>query len=134
MLPEMTVINTCDYNQTKAATLAIADHHGPVYLRFGRPVVANFTPADTPAENQQGFDEASTLNYVKNLKDKLLLIHGSIDDVVVMQNNYALLKKFIEAEKQIDFFVYPMHKHNVLGKDRLHLMTKVLNYVIDNNK
>ena len=44
MLPGMTVINTCDYNQTKAATIAIADHHGPVYLRFGRPVVANFTP------------------------------------------------------------------------------------------
>ncbi len=46
MLPGMTVINTCDYNQTKAATLAIADHHGPVYLRFGRPVVPNFMPAD----------------------------------------------------------------------------------------
>ncbi|WP_194850740.1 transketolase family protein [Nonlabens antarcticus] len=44
MLPGMTVINTCDYNQTKAATLAIAEHHGPVYLRFGRPKVANFTP------------------------------------------------------------------------------------------
>ncbi|MGI0106676.1 transketolase family protein [Salinimicrobium sp. WS361] len=46
MLPGMTVINTCDYNQTKAATLAIAEHQGPVYLRFGRPKVANFTPAD----------------------------------------------------------------------------------------
>ncbi|HSP40478.1 MAG TPA: transketolase family protein [Gillisia sp.] len=46
MLPGMTVINTCDFNQTKAATLAIADHHGPVYLRFGRPKVANFTPED----------------------------------------------------------------------------------------
>jgi transketolase len=44
MLPNMTVINTCDYNQTKAATLAIANHDGPVYLRFGRPVVPNFTP------------------------------------------------------------------------------------------
>ncbi|WP_179346398.1 transketolase family protein [Winogradskyella ursingii] len=44
MLPGMTVINTCDYNQTKAATLAIAEHDGPVYLRFGRPKVANFTP------------------------------------------------------------------------------------------
>ena len=44
MLPGMTVINTCDYNQTKAATLAIAKHEGPVYLRFGRPKVANFTP------------------------------------------------------------------------------------------
>ncbi|MEL6813119.1 MAG: transketolase C-terminal domain-containing protein [Bacteroidota bacterium] len=44
MLPGMTVINTCDFNQTKAATLAIAEHEGPVYLRFGRPKVANFTP------------------------------------------------------------------------------------------
>jgi transketolase len=46
MLPGMTVINPCDYNQTKAATLAIAEYHGPVYLRFGRPVVPIFTPAD----------------------------------------------------------------------------------------
>ena len=50
MLPGMTVINTCDYNQTKAATIAIADHHGPVYLRFGRPSVPNFTPADQTFE------------------------------------------------------------------------------------
>jgi transketolase len=46
MLPHMTVINPCDYNQTKAATIAIAKHHGPVYLRFGRPTVPVFTPAD----------------------------------------------------------------------------------------
>ena len=50
MLPGMTVINTCDYNQTKAATIAIAEHHGPVYLRFGRPKVANFTPEDQTFE------------------------------------------------------------------------------------
>ncbi len=50
MLPGMTVINTCDFNQTKAATIAIADHHGPVYLRFGRPKVANFTPVDQKFE------------------------------------------------------------------------------------
>jgi transketolase len=46
MLPHMTVINPCDYNQTKAATIAIAKHHGPVYLRFGRPTVPNFTAPD----------------------------------------------------------------------------------------
>ncbi len=46
MLPHMVVINPCDFNQTKAATLAIAEHNGPVYLRFGRPNVPNFTPAD----------------------------------------------------------------------------------------
>lgn len=89
---------------------------------------------DTPAENQKGFDEASTLNYVKDLKGKLLLIHGTSDDVVVMQHNLALVKKFVEAQKQVDFFPYPMHKHNVMGKDRVHLMEKVLNYIIDNNK
>ncbi len=89
---------------------------------------------DTPEENQKGFDESSTLNSVKNLKGKLLLIHGTVDDVVVMQQNFALVKKFIEAEKQVDFFPYPMHKHNVNGKDRVHLMRKVLDYVIDNNK
>lgn len=48
MLPGMVVINPCDYNQTKAATIAIAEHYGPVYLRFGRPKVPNFTP-----ENQK---------------------------------------------------------------------------------
>lgn len=50
MLPGMTVINTCDYNQTKAATLAIAEHEGPVYLRFGRPVVPVFTDPDQKFE------------------------------------------------------------------------------------
>lgn len=89
---------------------------------------------DTPAENQKGFDEANTLNYVKDLKGKLLLIHGTSDDVVVMQHNFSLVKKFVETGKQVDFFPYPMHKHNVGGKDRVHLMTKVLNYIIDNNK
>jgi transketolase len=48
MLPHMVVINPCDYNQTKAATVAIADYDGPVYLRFGRPKVANFTEIDAP--------------------------------------------------------------------------------------
>lgn len=49
-LPNMVVINTCDYNQTKAATFAAAEYVGPVYLRFGRPVVPNFTPADQKFE------------------------------------------------------------------------------------
>lgn len=50
MLPHMVVINPCDYNQTKAATIAIADYEGPVYLRFGRPTIPNFTPADQKFE------------------------------------------------------------------------------------
>ena len=54
MLPHMVVINPCDYNQTKAATIAIADYNGPVYLRFGRPKVANFTPTDAIFEIGKG--------------------------------------------------------------------------------
>lgn len=55
MLPGMTVINTCDYNQTYNATLAVARHRGPVYLRFGRPKVPNFTPKDMPFEIGKGW-------------------------------------------------------------------------------
>lgn len=54
MLPGMTVINPCDYNQTKAATLAVAEHQGPVYLRFGRPSVPIFTPANQKFEIGKG--------------------------------------------------------------------------------
>ena len=54
MLPGMTVINPCDFNQTKAATMAIADYQGPVYLRFGRPKVANFITDDIPFEIGKG--------------------------------------------------------------------------------
>lgn len=54
MLPGMTVINTCDFNQTKAATIAIAEHKGPVYLRFGRPKVPNFTPENQSFEIGKG--------------------------------------------------------------------------------
>ena len=89
---------------------------------------------DRPEQNKDGYEKASLLNHAQNLKGDLLLIHGTIDDVVVMQHNYALVKKFVELGIQMDFFPYPMHKHNVIGKDRAHLMEKVLNYVIENNR
>jgi dipeptidyl-peptidase-4 len=89
---------------------------------------------DRPEQNVAGYEKASLLTHAKNLKGDLLLIHGTVDDVVVMQHNYALVKKFVELGIQMDFFPYPMHKHNVTGKDRVHLMDKVLNYIIDNNQ
>ena len=89
---------------------------------------------DRPEQNPKGYDQASLLNYASNLQGKLLLIHGTVDDVVVLQHNYALVKKFVEAEKQMDFFPYPMHKHNVSGKDRVHLIEKILTYILENNK
>ena len=66
MLPGIVVINPCDFNQTKAATIAIADYEGPVYLRFGRPKVANFTPSDQTFEIGKGiqFQEGSDVTIV----------------------------------------------------------------------
>ncbi len=89
---------------------------------------------DRPDENEAGYEAASLLNKTENLEGKLLLIHGSIDDVVVMQHSHSLIKSFIDKGKQVDFFVYPMHEHNVRGKDRVHLMQKVLTYILENNK
>ncbi|RMG82243.1 MAG: S9 family peptidase [Bacteroidetes bacterium] len=88
---------------------------------------------DTPQSNPEGYEKARLHNYVENLKGKLLLIHGSIDDVVVPQHYLTLLQEFVKAEKQVDFFLYPMHPHNVRGKDRFHLMEKILNYIEENN-
>ena len=89
---------------------------------------------DKPEENPEGYKQASLMSHASKLKGDLLLIHGTADDVVVLQHNYALVKKFVELGIQMDYFPYPMHKHNVGGKDRVHLITKVLNYIIENNK
>ena len=89
---------------------------------------------DQPEENPRGYKQASLFTHAENLEGDLLLIHGTVDDVVVMQHNLALVQKFIELGIQMDFFPYPMHKHNVYGRDRVHLMTKILNYIIEHNQ
>jgi len=86
---------------------------------------------DRPEQNKEGYDETSLLDKVSNLEDALLMIHGTVDDVVVMQHNLAFVKACVDEGVQVDFFPYPNHKHNVRGKDRAHLMTKVLNYVME---
>lgn len=118
----------------KADTFKVGVAGGPVIDWKWYEVMYGERYMDTPSENPKGFEETTVYNYVKNLKGKLLLIHGTNDDVVVEQHNLSLVKKFVEAGKQVDYFPYPMHKHNVTGKDRVHLIQKVLNYVIDNNK
>ncbi|WP_203296679.1 transketolase family protein [Luteirhabdus pelagi] len=90
MLPGMTVINTCDYNQTKAATLAIAEHEGPVYLRFGRPKVANFTPED------QTFDIGKAVTLQEG-KDVTIVATGHLV-WEALQAAESLFEKGIEAE------------------------------------
>jgi dipeptidyl-peptidase-4 len=89
---------------------------------------------DTPAENPTGYENARLTKYVKNLKGNLMLIHGTVDDVVVEQHSLSLVKAFVENGILIDYFPYPMHPHNVRGKDRVHLMKKVLTYIEDSLK
>lgn len=89
---------------------------------------------DRPEQNEKGYEQSSLMTHAGNLEGELLLIHGTVDDVVVMQHNLALVQKFVELGKQMDFFPYPMHKHNVAGKDRVHLIQKILDFVIENNK
>jgi len=89
---------------------------------------------DTPAENPAGYENARLTKYVKNLKGNLMLVHGTSDDVVVEQHSLSLIKTFIENDVLIDYFPYPMHQHNVFGKDRVHLMKKVLTYIEDKLK
>lgn len=83
---------------------------------------------DTPQENPQGYATANLLDKVQNLKGKLLMIHGAQDDVVVWQHSVKFIKSAVDNGVQVDYFVYPGHPHNVIGKDRVHLMQKVTDY------
>ena len=85
-------------------------------------------------ENPEGYENTRVGKYLENLEGKLLVIHGSVDPVVVPQHSMTLLKEAVEKEVQIDFFTYPMHEHNVRGKDRVHLIQKMLDYIVEYNK
>ena len=87
---------------------------------------------DSPQENKEGYDKNNLLNYVDKLKGKLLMIHGAQDPVVVLQHSILYQKKAVDKGIQLDYYLYPGHEHNVLGKDRAHLMEKITNYFIDN--
>lgn len=89
---------------------------------------------DTPKSNPEGYKESNTMNYVQNLKGKLLLIHGTSDDVVVWQHSLAYTKAAVDKGVQTDYYVYPGHLHNVRGRDRVHLLTKVADYVITHTR
>jgi dipeptidyl-peptidase 4 len=86
---------------------------------------------DTPQENPEGYKENNLLNHVDNLKGKLMLIHGTADDVVLWQHSINYVKTCVDKGKQLDYFMYPGHLHNVMGKDRVHLMQKVTDYFND---
>jgi transketolase len=106
MLPNLTVINPCDYNQTYAATFAIADFKGPVYLRFGRPKVPNFMPIDVPFEIGKAI-------ILSPGKDVTIIATGHLV-WQALQAGKALLDKGIEAEIINIHTIKPLDVHAVL--------------------
>ncbi len=80
-----------------------------------------------PKDNAAGYDENSPINYVDKLKGKLLIVHGSADDNVHMQNSMEIINKLIAANKQFDMMIYPDRNHSIYA--RYHLYTKLTDYV-----
>jgi dipeptidyl-peptidase-4 len=86
---------------------------------------------DRPQQNPEGYEKAALPQYIGNLKGRLLLIHGTWDDVVVWQHSLMMIKESVDKDVQVDYFVYPGHHHNVIGPDRVHLMEKITLYFDD---
>lgn len=86
---------------------------------------------DRPQDNPEGYKNANLKLKAGNLKGHLLMIHGDIDPVVVWQHSLGFLKACVEANTYPDYFVYPGHEHNVIGKDRPHLHEKITRYFDD---
>ena len=83
---------------------------------------------ESPQDNPEGYKENNLLNRTKDLKGKLMMIHGAQDPVVVWQHSIDFLREAVSNGVQMDYFVYPGHEHNVRGKDRVHLMQKITDY------
>ncbi|MDB2675281.1 S9 family peptidase, partial [Flavobacteriales bacterium] len=87
----------------------------------------------TPQENPDGYDDNSPINHVDKLKGNYLLIHGSADDNVHVQNTYEMVTALVKANKQFDLFIYPDKNHGIYGGNtRLHLYKKMTNFIEDN--
>ena len=83
---------------------------------------------DTPEENPEGYELTSLENKTDKLEGKLMIIHCTTDPVVVWQHSLVFVENCIHNGKQLDYFVYPGHDHNVYGPDRAHLVTKITEY------
>lgn len=86
---------------------------------------------DTEQTNPEGFASTSLIPRAKDLKGKLLICQGAIDETVVWEHSLSFVESCIKNGVQVDYFPYPTHLHNVSGKDRVHLMTKVTDYFED---
>lgn len=87
---------------------------------------------DTPQTNPEGYEQTNLKNLAGNLKGHLLLIHDDHDDTCVPQHTLSFIKACVDARAYPDLFIYPGHKHNVMGRDRVHLHEKITRYFESN--
>ncbi|MBL7775695.1 MAG: DPP IV N-terminal domain-containing protein, partial [Saprospiraceae bacterium] len=87
---------------------------------------------DTPQDNPEGYENSSLFRYIDNLSGRLLMIHGSSDDVVLWQHSLRYIRDCVRKGKPIEYFVYPEHEHNVRGRDRVHLYEKLDRFFQEN--
>ena len=87
----------------------------------------------TPQENASGYDENSPINHVEKLKGHYLLVHGSADDNVHVQNTMEMISALVNANKQFDLFIYPDKNHGIYGGNtRYHLYKKMTDFILEN--
>ena len=86
---------------------------------------------DSPHVNAEGYEKVSLIRKAKDLKGKLLICQGAVDNTVVWEHSLSFIRECIKNNVQVDYFPYPCAQHNVRGKDRIHLMQKVTNYFDD---
>ncbi|MEG1717106.1 MAG: DPP IV N-terminal domain-containing protein [Bacteroidales bacterium] len=82
----------------------------------------------TPDDNPLGYKQSNLLNYVDQLQGKVMLIQGGLDNTVLPKHSISFVEKCINQGKQVDFFLYPQHEHNVVGSERAHLFRKLYEY------
>ncbi|MDE6878932.1 MAG: prolyl oligopeptidase family serine peptidase, partial [Odoribacter sp.] len=86
---------------------------------------------ETPQSNPEGYAKVSLMNKAKELKGKLLICQGAIDNTVLWEHSLSFIRECIKNQVQVDYFPYPCAEHNVFGRDRIHLMQKVTDYFED---
>jgi dipeptidyl aminopeptidase/acylaminoacyl peptidase len=109
-------------------TFKVATAGGPVIDWKYYEVMYGERYMGTPENNAEGYQNNSLQNQVDKLQGRLLIIHGAVDPTVVWQNSLQFLTEAVKAGKQVDYFVYPVHEHNVRGIERVHLWKKIEDY------
>ena len=109
-------------------TFKVAVAGGPVIDWKWYEIMYGERYMDTPETNPEGFARTSLINQAKNLRGRLLICQGAIDDTVVWEHSLSFIQECIENNIQVDYFPYPCSQHNVAGKWREHLMQKITDY------